>query len=172
MKKVAIALALVSSLALSGCATGFSAGTNTQGNSGSGRTANVGNIQVRNAILVVDEKNPNDVSLVATLINNFDSVDTLTAIEILEPANNIVTQLELPGNNVVSVGFNSAASLTFTTTGAPLIAGQFVDVTLKFAKNDSVKFSLLIVENTGDYKDVTMPATLVGITPSPTPSAS
>jgi copper(I)-binding protein len=172
MKKVAIALALVSSLALSGCATGFNAGTNTQGNSGSGRTANVGNIQVRGAILVVDTKNPNDASLVATFINTADTADTLTSLDIAEPANGIGTSVALAPNKAVSLGYNSDVAVTFTTTGEPLVAGHFVDVTFKFANNESIKLSLLVVANTGEYKDVTIPSTLMSVTPSPTPSAS
>ena len=111
-------------------------------------------------------------SLVATFINTADTADTLTSLDIAEPENGIGTSVALAPNKAVSLGYNSDIAVTFTTTSEPLIAGHFVDVTFKFANNESIKLSLLVVANTGEYKDVTIPSTLMSVTPSPTPSAS
>jgi outer membrane lipoprotein SlyB len=80
MKKISIALALVSALTLSGCAAGFDAATSAQGNSGNGRTADVGSIQIRNAVIVVDAQTQLNASLVATIINTADEADATRSV--------------------------------------------------------------------------------------------
>ena len=170
MKKVVLAVAIASSLIVSGCATGFNAQTNIQGNSGNGRTANEGSIQIRNAVIVVDEKNPTSASLVATVINTASKADSLKSLEV-DPAITVTaTELELKSNQAVSIGYNSAVAIAFNATEATLMPGRFIDVNFIFENNKSIKMSLLVVLNNEFYSDVVVPS----LTPSasPTPSAS
>ena len=106
MKKVFLAIALASSLGLTGCATGFDAATNTQGNSGNGRTANVDNIQIRNAVIVVDAEDPTRATLIATVRNVGEETETLSSIE-MDPAITVtMDEIELANGNAVSIGYN------------------------------------------------------------------
>ena len=169
MKKVVLAVALASSLLVSGCAAGFDAQTNQQGNSGNGRTADVDNIQIRNAVVVVDEKDQQTGTLVATVISKNES-DSLVGLE-FGPAIDITgSAIELKQDIAVAIGYNSETSVALSTTGAALTPGQFVEVNFVFAKNKSIKLSLLVVENTGYYSDVVIPVAQPSATP--TPSAS
>lgn len=170
MKKISIALALVSALTLSGCAAGFDAATSAQGNSGNGRTADVGSIQIRNAVIVVDAQTQLNASLVATIINTADEADALKSIEIDPAITPTFSEVVLEKNRAVSVGYNSEISILLTTVGKSLAPSQFIDLTLVFANNESIKMSLLVVSNTDYYSDVKIPLELA--TPTPTPSAS
>ncbi len=169
MKKVVLAVALASSLLVSGCAAGFDAQTNQQGNSGNGRTADVDNIQIRNAVIVVDEKSQETGTLVATIISKNES-DLLVGIEINPAITAGGSAIELKQDMAVAIGYNSDTSIALSTTGAALTSGQFVDVNFVFGKNKSIKLSLLVVENTGYYSDVVIPVAEPSATP--TPSAS
>ncbi|MEN9742077.1 MAG: hypothetical protein RIR66_1033 [Actinomycetota bacterium] len=169
MKKVVLAVALASSLLVSGCAAGFDAQTNQQGNSGNGRTADVDNIQIRNAVIVVDEKNQETGTLVATIISKNES-DLLVGIEIDPAITATGSAIELKKDMAVAIGYNSDTSIPLATIGAALTPGQFVDVNFVFGKNKSIKLSLLVVENTGYYSDVVIPIAEPSATP--TPSAS
>jgi hypothetical protein len=169
MKKVVLAVALASSLLVSGCAAGFDAQTNQQGNSGNGRTADVDNIQIRNAVIVVDEKNQETGTLVATIISKNES-DLLVGIEIDPAITATGSAIELKKDMAVAIGYNSDTSIPLSTIGAALTPGQFVDVNFVFGKNKSIQLSLLVVENTGYYSDVVIPIAEPSATP--TPSAS
>ena len=169
MKKVVLAVALASSLLVSGCAAGFDAQTNQQGNSGNGRTADVDNIQIRNAVIVVDEKSQETGTLVATIISKNES-DLLVGIEINPSITATGSEIELKQDKAVAIGYNSETSIALSTTGAALTPGKFVDVNFVFGKNKSIKLSLLVVKNNGYYSDVVIP--IAEPSASPTPSAS
>ena len=170
MKKVFLAIALASSLALTGCATGFDAATNTQGNSGNGRTANVDNIQIRNAVIVVDAQDPTRATLIATVRNVGEVSETLKSIE-MDPAITVTMEaIELAKGGTVSIGYNSDVKVALTSVGKSLIAGQWTDVKFVFGTNAPIEMSLLIKPNKDYYADVEIPE--VEVTPSPAPSAS
>ena len=172
MKKVVLAIALASSLALSGCATGFNAGTNTQGNSGNGRTANMDNIQVRNAVIVVDEKDQTRATLIATVINKSETADSLKTLEV-DPAIKVeLSPIELKKNQAVSIGYNSDVKVLMSAAGTTLKAGQFVDVKLVFANNAPIEMSLLVVANNEYYSEVEVPEVAPSAVATPSPSAS
>lgn len=172
MKKVALAIALAGTLTLSGCALGFNAGTETQGNSGNGRTADVGVIQIRNATVIVDAKDTTRATLLATVINNGDEEDVLKSFTV-DPAIKVTSsEIKLIDKLPVSIGYNSDVKVLFTTTGDALTPGKYVDVTFVFANNESIKMSLLVKKNTEYYSDVEIPADVPTEEPSVEPSAS
>ena len=170
MKKVFIAITLASSLALTGCATGFNAATNTQGNSGNGRTANVDNIQIRNAVIIVDAEDPTRATLIATVRNIGEETETLKTIE-MDPAINVtMDEIELVSGKAVSIGYNSDVKIALSSLGKSLVSGQWTDVKFVFANNQAIELSLLVKPNKDYYSDVEIPE--VEATPTPTPSAS
>ena len=75
-KNIAVA-AFVSAavLLLSGCATGFDAATNAQGDSGNGRSTDVGSLQIRNATVVADPEDPTRATVLMTVINTDEAAD-------------------------------------------------------------------------------------------------
>lgn len=168
MKKVVLAIAVASSLLLTGCASGFNAGTTTQGDSGSGQTVDQGSINVRNAIVVVDEKNLSAGTLVVTLVNSAADEDTLELIKSDVSIESALSPVKLPSKQAVSIGYNSSVAVGLTTPGSEFKPGKFVDLTLVFANNEEIKLSLLVVTNTGHYSDVKVGA----VTATPAPSAS
>lgn len=168
MKKVALVIALASSLLVSGCATGFNAQTNKQGPSGNGRTADVDGIKIRNAVIIVDKDDQSRATLIATVLNTAKETDLLKTVEV-DPAITVaMTEIELKKNDAISIGYNSEVAITFTTLGKSLAPGQFVDVKFIFANNNSIELSLLVMANTEYYSDVVVPE----IQPTPEPSAS
>lgn len=172
MKKLIITTWLISALALSGCAVGFNAQTNIQGNSGNGRTANISNIQIRNAVIVVDEKDQTKATLIASVINTADKNDSLSEI-IIDPAINITfSKIDLLPNKPTSIGYNSSLVVQLSTSGASLAPGRFIDVKFIFANNEPVELSLLVVANTGYYSDVQVPEIKQSESPSAIPSPS
>ncbi len=170
MKKVFLALTLASSLALTGCATGFNAATNMQDNSGNGRTADVDSIQIRNAVIIVDSEDPTRATLIATVRNVGEETETLKSVE-LDPAITVsMEEIELTKGDAVSIGYNSDVKIAFISLGESLIAGQWTQVKFVFANNAPIEMSLLVKPNKDYYADVEIPE--VEVTPTPAPSAS
>lgn len=165
MKKVALAIAVASSLLLTGCASGFNAGTNTQGDSGSGQSVDVGSISVRNAIVVVDSKDLSKGTFVGTLVNT-GAPDSLKSIKADASITPTLSEIKLPTKEAVGIGYNSKISISLATPYSTFEPGKFVDLTLVFANNQEIKLSMLVVTNTGIYSDVVVGAA------TPAPSAS
>ena len=164
-------------LLLSGCAAGFNAATNTQRDSGNGRSIDVGSLQIRNATIVVDLADPTRATVLMTIINNDDAVaEILTGVEV---ADNVRVEefllIALPAKQVVNIGFDSEYRIALTGT-AGFVPGQFLDVSFILKSGQSVPLSILINEKTGIYADTEIPAKAVVvpelIEPTPSPSAS
>lgn len=176
MPRKQLVLAIVFSattLLLSGCATGFNAATNTQRDSGNGRSIDVGSLQIRNATIVVDLADPTRATLLMTVVNNDDAVaEILTGVEV---ANNVWVEdyllIALPAKQVLNIGFDSEYRIVLTSA-AGFVPGQFIDVSLILKSGQSVPLSILINEKTGIYADIEIPALAAQPAPEPTPSAS
>jgi len=176
MPRKQLVLAIVFSattLLLSGCATGFNAATNTQRDSGNGRSIDVGSLQIRNATIVVDLADPTRATVLMTIINNDDAVaEILTGVEV---ANNVLVEeyllIALPAKKVLNIGFDSEYRIVLTSA-AGFVPGKFLDVSLILKSGQSVPLSILINEKTGIYADIEIPARAAQPAPEPTPSAS
>jgi hypothetical protein len=165
-KNFAIAALLSAAvLALSGCATGFNAATNTQGDSGNGRSVDVGAIQIRNATVVVDAADTSRATILMTLINTDDATDdilngvaTADSVGVAGEVN-----IPLPSKDVVNVGFDSENRIgipiiVLTSDGDELKPGTYVNLSFQFASGQSVPMSLLINEKSGFYEEIEIPA--------------
>jgi copper(I)-binding protein len=160
-------------LLLGGCAAGFNAATNAQGNSGNGRSADVGSLQIRNATVVVDPADPTRATVLMTIINNDDATDdvligiaTADSVSVEEEV-----KISLPKRGVVNIGFKSDYRIVLTNLSG-LVAGEFVNVSLMLESGQSVPLSLLINEKTGIYSETEIPARQAQPAPAPIPSAS
>jgi len=176
MPRKQLVLAIVfcaTTLLLSGCAAGFNAATNTQRDSGNGRSIDVGSLQIRNATIVVDLADPTRATVLMTIINNGDAgAEILTGVEV---ADNVRVEefllIALPAKQVVDIGFNSEYRIALTGA-AGFVPGQFLDVSFILKSGQSVPLSILINEKTGIYADIEIPARAEQPAPEPTPSAS
>jgi hypothetical protein len=165
-RKNLAAAALLSAgvLLLSGCATGFDAATSNQGNSGNGRSADVGAIQIRNATVVVDPADSSRAAVLMTIINTDAAADdvlngiaTADSVELAGEVN-----IALPNKDVVNVGFDSENRIgipiiVLTSVTGALEPGTYVNLSFQFASGQSAPMSLLINENSGIYSDIEIP---------------
>lgn len=146
-------------LVLSGCATGFDAATNAQGDSGNGRSVDVGAIQIRNATVVADAADTSTATVLMTIINTDDATDdTLNGVataDSLEVVGEV--SIPLPSKEVVNVGFDSEYRIVLTSTSGELKPGTFVNLSLIFASGQSVPMSLLINDKSGFYEEIEIP---------------
>jgi hypothetical protein len=174
-KNIAVA-AFVSAAALllSGCATGFDAATNTQGDSGNGRSVDVGAIQIRNATVVVDSEDTSRATVLMTVINTDDAVDDVLNGVAAAKSVGVVGEVNvpLPHKSAVNIGFESEYRIVLSSIGDDLTPGKFVNLSFMFAGGQSAPMSLLINEKSGFYADIEIPAAAAEVTPEPTPSAS
>ena len=180
-KHFAFAVVLsAATLLTSGCAAGFDAATNTQGDSGNGRSMDVGAIQIRNATVVVDPADTTRATVLMTIINTDDATDDVLDGVAAAKSVGVVGEVNipLPHKKVVNVGFVSEY-----TIGVPIILlssvtgglepGTFVNLSFMFGSGQSAPMSLLINEKSGFYADIEIPAaTAEAVTPEPVPSAS
>jgi copper(I)-binding protein len=166
-----VAIFTLSALLVSGCALGFNTGTETQQNSGNGRTADVGALQVRNAVVVVDPADTTRASLVMTVINTGETDDELNGIAAAKTVGTEGTvKVALPHRESVSIGYNSDSHIVLTSVSGALEPGMFVNVTLMFASGESIPMSLLVVPNDDIYSDIEIPTTGAAATPAPSAS--
>ena len=158
-------------LLLSGCATGFDAATNTQGDSGNGRSMDVGAIQIRNATVVVDPADTSRATVLMTIINTDDVLDGVAAAKTVGVSGEV--NIPLPHKEVVNVGFESEYRIVLTGVTGALEPGTFVNLSFMFGSGQSAPMSLLINERSGFYADIEIPAAAAeAVTPEPVPSAS
>jgi len=161
-RKYLAAAALLSAgvLLLSGCATGFDAATSAQGNSGNGRSADVGAIQIRNATVVVDPTDTSRATVLMTVINTDQATDDV--LNGVAPAESVgvagVVNIPIPNKDVVKVGFESDYRIVLTSADGGLEPGNYVNLSFIFASGQSVPMSLLINEKSGFYAEIEIPA--------------
>lgn len=160
-KKIAVAAFLSAGiLLLSGCATGFDAATSVQGDSGNGRSVDVGALQIRNATLVVDPTDTSRATILMTVINTDDAADDLLNGVAVEESVGLVggVDIPLPHKEVVNVGFESDYRIVLTSETDGLTPGTYVNLSFNFASGQSAPMSLLINEKSGFYAETEIPA--------------
>jgi len=174
-KNIAVAAFLSAAvLLISGCAAGFDAATNTQGDSGNGRSMDVGALQIRNATIVVDPADTTRATVLMTVINTDDTVDDVLDGVAAAKTVGVVGEVKipLPHKDVVNIGFESEYRIVLTSIGDDLKPGTFVNLSFMFASGQSAPMSLLVNEKAGFYADYEIPAATAEITPEPAQSAS
>jgi hypothetical protein len=159
-KSIAVAVFLsTGALLLSGCATGFDAATSNQGNSGNGRSADIGAIQIRNATVVVDPADKSRATVLMTVINTDQANDDV--LNGVAPAESVgvagVVNIPIRNKEVVNVGFESEYRVVLTSVDGGLEPGSFVNLSFIFASGQSAPMSLLINEKSGFYADIEIP---------------
>ena len=160
-KNFVVAAALSSAvILLSGCATGFDAATNTQGDSGNGRSVDVGALQIRNATVIVDPADTTRATVIMTVINTDNEVDDVINGVAAAKTVGVVGEVNipLPHKQAVNIGYETEYRIVLTSVSGALEPGQFVNISLMLQSGQSVPLSMLIAENTGIYADIEVPA--------------
>ncbi len=153
------ALLITTALLTSACGIGFNAGTSQQKASGNGRSADIGSIQVRGALIVIDPKKPGWGTFVGTIINTAPEKDKFLGVE-LYPADGTSSRTNEPLNNQVAVQFpvpgTRSLPLQLTTD---VKAGTLINVLLDFKTNSAIPMKLLVENNDGIYSDIIVHST-------------
>ncbi len=152
----AVATAAILLPSLSGCWSGFSSQTSEQANQAVGNGANLstGDVEIRGATWVRNAANPSEATLVATFINNGDTADRLTKIEVqpTSPTGITAGAVEVGPNDSVRSGFWSTTFINaFQLTNFP---STFVPTTFTFENAGTVTGNVMTVPNTGQYSGV------------------
>jgi hypothetical protein len=153
-------------LLLSGCATGFDAATNAQGDSGNGRSVDVGAIQIRNATVVVDKADTSLATVLMTVINTDDATDDVLNGVAAAKSVGVVGEVNIPvaHKSTVNIGFESEYRIVLTSVTGGLEPGTYVNLSFMFAGGQSAPMSLLVNEKSGFYTDIEIPSAV----PAPT----
>ena len=149
-----ITLALVTLSTTTGCATGFSAHTNSQQPSGNGRYATAGDLEIRNATIVANPKDPSKGTLLVTIYNSGQENDAVIGISSAEIASQSKQSIELPALGSVQIGYNSTTNVSLSSATGSLITGNLVPLTFYFANTPSLPMELLVNANDGIYAGV------------------
>jgi hypothetical protein len=153
----ALTLALVSTL--SGCASGFNAGTTLQQASGNGANANLGDLQIRD-ITIVKVDGTTSATLIGTIVNRGGEDDALTSVILVEPTGAAAIggtaavggALPLPTLSATPIGYNATDHVDISgLTAAPT---QYVTVELRFLRAGTVRMDVMAVPPTGIYEGI------------------
>ena len=150
------AIICVSLFGLTGCGIGFNPGTNQRA-SGNGANQNVGDLEIRNATIVVDPKDPSAGTLLVSIYNKGDQTDRLVGISSQEFESQISAVLLIETNQALSVGLSADEKIYLASTTLALIPGTYVKTTFTFANAPAVTLPILVNTNTGNYKDIELP---------------
>jgi len=151
---VGLALALVTISMASGCASGFTAHTNSQKPSGNGRFASAGDLEIRGATIVADPEDATKGTLLVTIYNSGMEDDSLIGASSTEVASQAHAAISLPASQAVRIGFNSTIQIALSSSSGSLVPGNLVALTFHFANTPSVPMELLVNANDGIYSDV------------------
>ena len=151
---VGSALALVTLSSVTGCAIGFGANTSMQKPSGNGRYATAGDLEIRDATVVANPKDPSKGTLLVTIYNGGEADDALIGASSLEVASQANQSIALPAMQSIRIGFNSPIQIGLSSVSGALVPGNVVPVTFHFANTQSVPMELLVNTNDGIFEGV------------------
>ena len=161
---------------LAGCFNGLNAQTDTQGPSGDGTSAEVGNLQIRSATWVRSAKDPRTMTMAATFVNPSREADVLESVT-TDPKAFVIGitggKIDLRPASDVRVGFNS--DVYVNGYGVDAVPSGYVSTTFTFKNAGAVTIPLLTVAPIGIYGGIEPNPAGIGQKPTPrataTPSA-
>jgi hypothetical protein len=159
------AIALAASLAA--CGANVSAQTAVGYHPTDGISADSGSLAIRSAVVVSSVAESGSLTMV--LVNNGSEANSLTAVDVADGGRATISSgsITIPANSVVKVGLTSAVEIatgdaksgpTVAVFGSDITAGGGTNVTLTFGTSPSVVVPVLVVPNTGDFKDIVLPS--------------
>ena len=156
-------------LGTAGCGIFVDAATLKPYSASDGLNVNVGELQLRNVLVITDESG--DASLVFTIVNNTTNVQYLTAqlrtgtpVDLSIIANEGLTKVGLADGNPA------------IATGTGLKAGQYIDIYFQYGGQDGVVMAIPVLDDSHSLYAPYAPSLFVpepvvspSATPSPTP---
>lgn len=146
---------LLASPVLTGCFSGKAATTTVQStmNSGNGTDANVGDLAIENATIVLGPEGSGSATLIGSVFNNGAQDDMLVDVTINgTPAVVTPGAEKIPAGSNATYGYDSMKFINSYTFDAEPSA--YVPVTLQFANAGVVEMSVLSVPATGIYEGI------------------
>lgn len=152
----AVAAAAILLPSLSGCWSGFSSQTSEQANQAVGNGANLttGDVEIRGVTWVRNTANPAEATLVGTFINNGETPDRLTKVEVqpASPTGITAGAVEIGAGDSVRIGFWSTTFINVFQLN--VFPSTFVPTTFTFENAGTVTGDVMTVPNTGQYAGV------------------
>lgn len=175
VRGAAVATALLAVLpVLSGCGIGKSNETERSQTTITPRNASIGAVAVRAAYVAPDASGTGKGYVVAAVVNNADTADTLTGVTSTAGTVAVAAPTPLPSRQLVSFGDPTVGASGTTlpiTASSPLTVGTWISVTFVFEKAGSLVMRLPVQPTTGTTAAST-PAPTGEATESATPTAS
>jgi hypothetical protein len=112
-----------------------------------GSAGQVGEIAVRNLLLLQDNANPPATSLIGGLVNDGDVPDTLTGVSVAGASPIPATSITVPGRGLVTPGVGSGP--TINVPGATFRPGVLTKVTLTFQDSGQLTLDVLVMPPNG-----------------------
>lgn len=167
LRRTAAVAALVLTPALTSC--GFNEPTDQVYTPAVGVNDRSGSVDVLNAVVVSGADGSG--TLLATLVNNDSSADSLSGIagagENQGLSVDLGSPIEVPGGQSVRVSESTPVSVE----GEGVDAGRFVSLTFTFERGEQVTLEMPVVARRGTYADIPVPS-VAPATPTPTPTES
>jgi hypothetical protein len=172
------ALIAVAALALSGCGTGIDATTNAAYQPGEGAIATVGDVAVRNLVLVADGKGSGVLigSLVMLPLGTDAPPDDNPSGDVFEAAEGEGARVAfdapvlLPPVSRVTLGVDDG-EVPAVVDDLAATPGQVVPVSLLFRDAGEVTLDVVVVDNKeGPYEGITPPREPLPVVPVPLPA--
>lgn len=161
-RRLAAAALLLGAPAMTAC--GFNIQTDQIYQPGVGVDNRSGTVDVLAAVVVSAKDGTG--TFVATLVNNdLDKAITLERVQARDLEAQLGKPIEVPANGLVNMADLGAIAIT----GSDVAPGGFARVTLEFSNGQDTTVNVPIVDDSGDYADVTLAGGSESPSASPTP---
>jgi hypothetical protein len=160
---LAAAVAVMTCTVLSGCASGFSAETTQIKDVAEGANGSVGDINLRNMLLVTSE-DQSTAGVVGAIVNHGSAEDSLTAVTVDGVSATGGLPAPVEPNQLLILG-SQKGQVQVTVSDIKSKPGDMANVVLKFRDAGDVSLQVLVEPPVEGYKSWAP-------SPSPSPSAS
>ncbi len=134
-----------------GCAAGFDAPTEEDYAPGDGAIGQVGDLKLRNVLLVTDENNEN-AAVIGVVVNDGAEDDRLIGLAVDGEQVRAELPADIEAGQALSIG-PVDADIVATAAQIDFIAGDFVEVEFEFASSGSITLQALAQAPRGVYED-------------------
>ena len=151
MKSRAIAMIILASFFLTGCAAGGNAPTRFIKQVTDGVEKDIGDLKIRNVKIIALPDGSG--TLIGFIVNHSDEVDQLVAITVGGQRADFLSDVQLLKNKpMIFEGESANAKAKIASLGVK--PGYRVPVVLYFAKSGKLELDALVVANTGIYSSI------------------
>jgi hypothetical protein len=143
----ALPLAVALALGTAACGAGFDAGTGQVQRGTNGSAGQVGDIAVRNLLLLQDSADPPVTTLVAGLVNNGGTADQLTSVQVADAGAVPLSPITVPGGGLVTPSVGDGPVIQ--VPNATFRPGGYAKVTLTFKNAGQLSLDVFVMAPSG-----------------------